>query len=112
MRPGGVPAGAGDPDRDLVAGGGDRADRVPILPTSSRGVAVQREDPVDGRDAARGQHVERAAGHLLGRLEDQPDPAAAAPGRGRRARNRPAPSRIVVCTSCPQAWQAFGTVDR
>jgi len=28
------------------------------------------------------------------------------------ARNRPAPSSTVVCTSWPQAWQTFGTVER
>ena len=46
-------------------------------------VAVQGEDPVNRGDAAGRQHVQRAAWHLLGRLEDQPDPAGQRPGRRR-----------------------------
>ena len=69
--------------------------RRPTWPTSMRGVAVQAEDVLDVVEGAGGDHLERAAGHdLLGRLEEQPDPArerrrARAP-RPARARRRPA----------------------
>ena len=76
------------------------------------GVAVQGEDPADRGDAAGREHVQGAAGRLLGGLEDQPHPARQQAGGGRSARYRPVPSSTVVCTSWPQAWQASGTVER
>ena len=75
MRPGGVPAGPGHAHLDLVAGRGDRARAHAELARVEPRVAVQREDPADRRDPARREHVERAAGRLLGGLEDEPDPS-------------------------------------
>ena len=75
MRPGGVPAGPGHPHLDPVAGRGDRAGAHAELAGVQAGVAVQREDPPHRRHPARREHVERAAGLLLGGLEDQPDPS-------------------------------------
>ena len=56
--------------------------------------------------------VQRAAGHhLLGRLEEQPDPArAAARGRAPRPARAPAPTSAAVCTSWPQACATPATV--
>jgi hypothetical protein len=82
VRPGGVPAWPGDPDSDLVAGSRDRPAPDAYLSHVQTRVTVQREDAVHAGDAARGQHVERAARDLLGRLEDQPDPAGQCPGLG------------------------------
>ena len=75
MRPRGVPARRVQRDLDLVGRRGDRpgphrdpADRQPRI-------AVQREDPRHPGQRARGDRVDRAAGHqLLGGLEDQPHP--------------------------------------
>jgi len=79
---GGVAAGPGYPHRDLVAGGGDRAGAHAELAGVEPRIAVQREDPADRGDAARREDVERAAGRLLGGLEDEPDPPGQQAGRG------------------------------
>ena len=102
----------GHPDGDAITGGGDGAAAHPDLPGVQARVAVQAEDAVHRGDAARRHHVQRAAGHLLGRLEDQPHPARQRPAAACWARNSPAPSTMVVCTSWPQAWHALGTVER
>ena len=69
------PPGPGHPHLDPVAGGRDRAGAHAELAGVQAGVAVQGEDPADRGDAARREHVEGAAGGLLGGLEDEPDPA-------------------------------------
>ena len=74
MRPGGVPAGPGHAHLDPVAGRGDRAGAHAELARVEAGITVQGEDPADRGDPARREHVERAAGRLLGGLEDKPDP--------------------------------------
>ena len=50
--------------------------RRPDLPDVEAGVAVQPEDPDEVVERAQLDQRQRAAGHdLLGRLEEQPDPA-------------------------------------
>ena len=85
---------------------------VPILPTSSRGsqcsakiLSTDAMPPAASTSSA--PPGTSSAGWKISRTRPCSRPAAA-----RRARNTPAPSRIVVCTSCPHAWQAFGTVER
>ena len=75
MRTGGVPAGSGEADVELVAGCGDRtgphADPSGLDPR----ITVQREDLLDALERARRDHTGRTAGHgLLGGLEHQPHP--------------------------------------
>ena len=113
VRPGGVPARAGEPHRDLVGGGGDRPAAQPDLADLDARVAVQREDPVDAGRARRPPMTSSAPPRgLLGGLEDQPDAPGSWPAAACSARTSAAPSRIAVCTSWPQAWQTPGTVER
>ena len=56
--------------------------RRPELADLDARVAVQGEDPVDAGDAARRHDVERAAGILLGGLEDQAYASGQQPGGG------------------------------
>ena len=82
VRPGGVTAGPGHAHLDPVAGGGDRAGAHAELARVQPGIAVQGEDPADRGDAARREHVQSAAGRLLGGLEDQPHPPGQQAGGG------------------------------
>ena len=103
--------------------------RRPTWPTSIVGSQCSAEDVLDAVECAGGDHVERAAGHhLLGRLEEQPDPAgqrracgAPRPARGRR---RPArrcarrgrrrgrrPSTVLDATASP-ARSSTGSASR
>ena len=88
VRAGGVPAAAGEPDRERVGGAGERADPQADLADVDGGVAVQAVDVPDAVEGAGGDHLERTAGHhLLGGLEQQPDPAGERGlprGRGQR----------------------------
>src|SRR5215472_10571894 len=81
MRPSSMAALAAELNLDLVARCGNRADPGPDRPDLQPRIAVQREDPVDRRDAAGRQYVKRAARHLLSGLEDQPDLAGQGSGR-------------------------------
>ncbi len=113
VRPRGVTAGARQRDLDLSHAAVIGPTRRPIVPTSQRRVAVQRKRRSAAVEPARRDHVERAAGHrLLGRLEDQPDPAGQPARAAISASASPPPSRTVVCTSCPQAWHTPSTVER
>src|ERR1700722_7565199 len=58
VRPGGVAAGAGHPDLDLVAGGGDRTRADAELAGVEARVAVQGKYPPDRGEAARREHVD------------------------------------------------------
>ena len=80
--------------------------RRPTLADVEGRVAVQAEDPLDAVERAQLDQRQRAAGHhLLGGLEEQPDPARrAAPARATRPSAIAAPTSAVVCTSWPQAW--------
>ena len=115
VRPGGVPAAAGEGDGDRVGGGGDGALAQADAGRRRRlGSQWTREDAVDAVEAAVGDDLVRAAGDdLLGRLEDQPHRRAR--GRARRPRGPRAPARRpaarAMWTSCPQAWQ-MPSVDR
>src|SRR5580692_10390371 len=84
--------------------------RVPILPTSSRGSqcraktrSTEAMPPAASTSSA--PHGTSSAGWKISLTRPGSAPAAAV-----RARNRPVPSSTVVCTSCPQAWQALGNV--
>ena len=94
---------------DLVGGRRDRArpHRDPAHRQSR--VAVQREDARHAVERARGDGVDRAAGHqLLGGLEDQPH---ADRQLGHRASASAAPSSTAVCASWPQACATLGTTE-
>ena len=86
------PPGPDSCDRDHVGSGRDRAGAQADVPTSSEGSQCSAS-ATDAVDQARIDHVERAAGHdLLGRLEDQPDPAGQAVARASSASASPVPS--------------------
>ena len=113
MRPRGVATGPGDLDLDLVAGRGDRAGpgARPCRRRAGGHSAARRCGPprrCRPRPSRRGRRrvPPRPAGRSAGRVR-----AASRPRPGRPGRTR-SPSSTEVCTSCPQAWQAFGTVDR
>ena len=85
VRPGGVPARPEDPQLDHVRCRGDRAGLQPDPPDLQPRIAVQGEQPAHAVQPAGGDDVVRPAGKdLLGRLEDQPDPAAEVTGPGQR----------------------------
>ena len=95
MRTGGVPTRGPQSHLDVIGGRRDRAglDRDPA--DREMRIAVQREDPRHPGQRARGDRVDRAAGHqLLGRLEDQPDAHRQLGRRGQRHR-RPQQHRGV-----------------
>ena len=112
MRPGGPPPGPVTRTlmRSQAAVMGAAAH--PDLARVQARVAVQAEDAVHRGDAARRHDVQRAAGRLLGRLEDQPDPSGQQARGGLRGQEQARAQHEVVCTSCPHAWHAFGTVER
>ena len=71
-----MPARPGQVHLDQVGGGGDGPDPDAEPAHLQLGVAVQGVDRADPFQHPVGDHVDRAAGQaLLGRLEDQPDPA-------------------------------------
>ena len=96
VRAGGVAARAGEGDLDRVGGRGERAGAHADQAGRQLRVAVQRVDRGDVLERTGRDHLGRAGRHaLLGRLEDQPDPAGQlallgpagpGPGRGRAAR--------------------------
>jgi hypothetical protein len=76
VRPGRVPAGAGERDVDRVGGCGERSGAHAHQAGGQLRVAVQRVDGGDVLECAGRDHPRRAGRHaFLGRLEDQPDPA-------------------------------------
>ena len=86
--------------------------RVPTLPTSSRGSQCSAKTrstdampPAASTSSA--PHGTSSAGWKISLTRPGSAPAADI-----RARTSPVPSSTVVCTSCPQAWQALATVDR
>ena len=81
VRARGVAAGAGQGHVEVVGRAGDRA-LAQADPADVQGrVAVQAEDPLDTVERAQLDQRQRAAGHhLLGGLEEQPDPAGQQPG--------------------------------
>ncbi len=81
MRAGGVAAGAAQPDGEPVARRRDAAGAQAELADLQARVAVEREHPVEPADATGRHDLQRALDDLLGRLEDQPDPARQQPGR-------------------------------
>ena len=86
--------------------------RVPILPTSSRGSQCRAkirstEAMPPAAMTSMAPPGTSSAGWKISRTWPGSAPAACA-----RARNRPVPTRMEVCTSWPQAWQAPRTVDR
>ena len=99
-----------EPHLDPVGGAGQRPEPEPDLADVDARVAVQREDPLDAVERALVDQLHGTARHdLLGRLEEQPDPArqqAAGVHLGQRQRRRP--TRAAVWTSWPQAWATPG----
>ena len=76
MGAGGVPARPGQVHRDQVGGGGDGPDPDPEPAHLQLGVTVEGVDDADPFQHPVADDVDRPAGQaLLGRLEDQPDPA-------------------------------------
>ena len=76
VRPGGVPAGAGQLDVDRVGGRGERARAHADQAGRQLRVAVQRVDGGDVLESAGRDQLGRSGGNrLLGALEDQADPA-------------------------------------
>ena len=85
---------------------------VPILPTSSRGSQCSAkmrstEAMPPAAITSMAPPGTSSAGWKISRTLPGSARAAAA-----RARNSPVPSRMAVCTSCPQAWHASGIGDR
>ena len=103
MRPGGVAAGAGEPDEQPVGGGGQRADAQADLADLQPRVAVQAVNTPYAVQPARGDHPERTAGHdLLGRLEDHPHPPVQLPvarHAGQHQRRTEQCRRVYVVTA-------------
>ncbi len=80
VRPGGVPAGAGEFDPDRVGGRGERAGADPDQAGRQLRVAVQGVDRGDVLEPAGGDHLGRAGrDRLLAGLEQQPHPAGQLP---------------------------------
>ena len=88
-------------------------DRTATRPAGSCGKQCIAKIACDVLQPALHDHLRGAGGELLlARLEDQAHPPGQLTAASSSARASPAPSRTVVCTSWPQAWQTLGTVDR
>ena len=94
VRARGVAAAAGEPHRERVGGAGDRPHaQADLADVDGRGRSAGAKTcpRLRGR---RGDQLERAAGHgLLGRLEQQPDPAGEQAARVGLGQREPAPTQ-------------------